>query len=518
MGVWLTAVFIVAALVLFIRWRKKKFSYFKELGVPGPEPSLLWGNLWEYHTLGLYKALDKWCREYGDICGFYNGDVPFLIIKDLDFLEQIYIKNFQNFTARGVTMRTDQMHPVVGKMVIHVRGDEWRRMRSCVTSGFTSSKLKQMVPHIAESAEVFMDMLDGYADTEKEVNLRLQFQALSMDYIGQAAFGIETCFQRELNDIFFTTARRVLPGVMTGPAHMVAQSTTTMGKVMSPFYWFLGQFGSLTFRVFSRETTKMIELRKNHPELRKPDILQNLLDAEIEEEALTEAVMKSETKENADGPKKRLRALSPREVIMNATLLFMGGFETTSIAMCYLTFLLAKHQDVQDKLREEVKEAVGEQGELDYDTITKKLKYLVQVVEEGLRLYPPAVVATSRQAEEDFEWNGMKFKAGTCVMAPTYQLHRDPRYWVDPDTFDPERFSAENESSIHKMAFQPFGVGPRHCVGFQMARMEIRYTLARLVQRYRVDLGESQKGEMRMDSYAMVSSPENGPWLKFYRL
>ncbi|KAL1468772.1 hypothetical protein MTO96_041261, partial [Rhipicephalus appendiculatus] len=197
---------------------------------------------------------------------FYNGDVPFLLIKDLDFLEYAYIKNFQNFTARGVTMRTDQMHPVVGQMVIHVRGEQWRRMRSCVTSGFSSSKLKQMVPHIAESAEVFMDMLELYADSEKEVNLRLQFQALSMDYIGQAAFGIETCFQREVENIFFTTARQVLPGVMTGPAHMIAQSTTTMGNAMKPFYWFLGQFGSLTFKVFSKETTKMIEQRKSHPE------------------------------------------------------------------------------------------------------------------------------------------------------------------------------------------------------------------------------------------------------------
>ncbi|KAL1430290.1 hypothetical protein MTO96_015170 [Rhipicephalus appendiculatus] len=355
---------------------------------------------------------------------FYNGDVPFLLIKDLDFLEYAYIKNFQNFTARG------------------------------------------MVPHIAESAEVFMDMLELYADSGE------------------------------------------------------GESTTTMGNAMKPFYWFLGQFGSLTFKVFSKETTKMIEQRKSHPELRKPDILQNLLDAEIEEEALSEVVNKSEAQQTADGVKKRVRALSPREVIMNATLLFMGGFETTSIAMCYLTFLLAKHQDVQDKLREEVKEAVSESesGIIDYEMLTKKLKYLIQVVEEGLRLYPPAVVATSRQADEDFEWNGMKFKAGTCIMSPTYQLHRDPRYWVDPDTFDPERFSPENESSIYKMAFQPFGVGPRHCVGFQMARLELRYTLARLVQRYRVELGESQKGEMKMGGYAMISAPDNGPWLKFYKL
>ncbi|XP_065303466.1 cytochrome P450 3A14-like [Dermacentor albipictus] len=519
MSLWFTTAFIVVALALLIRWRKKKFSYFKELGIPGPEPNLLWGNLWEYHSLGLHKAFDKWCKEYGDICGFYNGDVPFLLVKDLDFLEYVYIKNFQNFTARGVTMRTDQQHPIVGQMLIHVSGDQWKRMRSCVTSGFTISKLKQMLPHIAESAEVFMDMIEPYADTDEEVNLRLQFQALTMDYIGQAAFGIETCFQRKVDDVFFTTARRVLPGVMTGPAHMIAQSTTTLGNIMKPFYWFRGQFSSPTFKVFSKETTKMIEKRKAHPKIRKPDILQNLLDAELEEEARSEAPINGGAPETDDGEIKRVRrALSPREVIMNSTLLFMGGFETTSIAMCYLTFLLAKHQDVQDRLREEVTEAVKKSGTLDYDMLTKKLRYLIQVVEEGLRLYPPGVAATSRKAEGDFEWNGVKFKAGTCIMSPTYQLHKDPRYWIDPDTFDPDRFSPENESLIHEMAFQPFGVGPRRCVGFQMARLELRYTFARLVQRYRVELGESQKGEMRMGGYAMLSAPENGPWIKFYKL
>ncbi|XP_037521616.1 cytochrome P450 3A14 [Rhipicephalus sanguineus] len=518
MLLWFTIAGLAFAVTLLIRWRKKTFSYFKELGIPGPEPNLLWGNLWEYHSLGLHKAHDKWCKEYGDICGYYNGDVPFLLVKDLDFLEYAYIKNFKNFTARGITMRTDQMHPVLGQMVIHLRGDKWRRVRCCVTSCITSSKLKKMVPHVAESAEVFMDILKPLANTDQEVNLRPKFQALSMDYIARGAFGIEKCFQHDVDDIFFATARRVLPGVMTGPAHMIAQSTTTLGKAMKPFYWFLGHFGLHTFELFSKETTKMIELRKAHPELRKPDILQSLLDAELEEETLSEAVTKGGTRQTANGLKKKVRALSPKEVIMNATLLFMGGFETTSTALCYLTFLLAKHQDVQDRLREEVKKGVTETGKLSYKMLTKTLKYLVQVVEEGLRLHPPAVVATSRQAEADFEWNGVKFKAGTCIMYPTYHMHRNPRYWTNPEVFDPERFSSENASSIHKLTFQPFGVGPRHCVGFQMARLWIRYTLARLVQRYRIELGESQKGEMKMRGCAMNTVPANGPWLKIYTL
>ncbi|CAN8008000.1 unnamed protein product, partial [Ixodes pacificus] len=96
----LSTLFVLLAINL-IRWRRKTFSYFKDLGIPGPKPNLIWGNLWEYHQNRLFRALDKWCKEYGDIFGFYNGDVPMLVVKDLEFLKHVFIKNFSNFTDRG---------------------------------------------------------------------------------------------------------------------------------------------------------------------------------------------------------------------------------------------------------------------------------------------------------------------------------------------------------------------------------------------------------------------------------
>ncbi|XP_070392531.1 cytochrome P450 3A14-like [Dermacentor albipictus] len=129
---------------------------------------------------------------------------------------------------------------------------------------------------------------------------------------------------------------------------------------------------------------------------------------------------------------------------------------------------------------------------VDYEIVTRKLKYLQQVVDESLRLMPPALIFTTRRAKEDFEYNGLRFKAGTCVMSPTYHVHTDSRYWPDPFVFDPNRFSAENETAIPKMAHQPFGLDPRRCVGMRMALTNIKYTLARILTKFTLELGEKQ--------------------------
>ncbi|KAL1432674.1 hypothetical protein MTO96_012890 [Rhipicephalus appendiculatus] len=157
--------------------------------------------------------------------------------------------------------------------------------------------------------------------------------------------------------------------------------------------------------------------------------------------------------------------------------------------------------------------------ELDYETVTKKLQYLSQVVSEALRLYPPVLTFTSRKAVNDFEYNGVHYKAGTCFFSPMLQVHRDARYWPDPLSFNPDRFSPENESNYHKVAYQAFGIGPRNCIGMRMAYMELYSTIARLVQRFQFELGPSQgEGPLEIISEAIVSKPSIGPWIVFRRI
>ncbi|XP_075545076.1 cytochrome P450 3A14-like isoform X3 [Dermacentor variabilis] len=381
----LTLCFVTA---LFI-WRRNHFNYFKKLGIPGPEPSLIWGNLAEYHSMESYKVLGKWIEKYGNTFGFFNGDAPFIVTNDLDFIEYVFVRNFQNFVDRGFTMMTDQMHPVLGKSVMHVGGLEWKNIRSTVSCSMSAAKLKL---------------------------------------------------------------------------------------------------------------------------LRKPDILQNLIDAEYANDTAERSGARNS---NGFSPAKKASA---HAIATSASIVFIGGFDTISTSLCYIAFTLAKYPDIQEKLRQEVLEALSTSGTLDYETVMRKMKYLGHVLDETLRLYPPGLLFVTRQAKEDFEYNGITFKAGTAFMVSQYHLQRDPQYWPNAEEFDPERFAPENEALLRKTAHVPFGIGPRNCVGRRLALLNLKYTVARMVQKYRLELGKSQMGSMEIGAYGMVSTPARGPWIKFYRV
>ena len=150
-------------------------------------------------------------------------------------------------------------------------------------------------------------------------------------------------------------------------------------------------------------------------------------------------------------------------------------------------------------------------GERDvtYDDLAR-LPYTDGVIQEAMRLYPP-VYSLARRAHEDTEIGGYRVKAGSEVVLWIYMTHRDPRWWPEPDAFRPERFTPEEEERRPKLAYAPFGAGPRACIGKVFATVEARLLLATLAQRHRLELARSlpvqakpritlvPKGGMRMD-------------------
>uniref|UniRef100_A0A4D5RPE8 Putative cytochrome n=1 Tax=Ixodes scapularis TaxID=6945 RepID=A0A4D5RPE8_IXOSC len=485
--------------------RRKTFSYFKSIGIPGPPPNLIWGNIREYHKNGFYKALNEWCQTYGDIFGFYNGDVPTLVVKDLDMLEYVFVRNFKNFTDRGITMRTDEMHPSLGKAIINAKESQWRTLRGYASSGFSAAKLKRMMPHISEQAEVLIDILGEVSDLGRELPTFETFQALAMDNVGRTFFGLNSTFQHNVQDAFIAKALNVIPQMMTGPFHFIAHCTTSFGRIVKPLAWLNKLLGTFALENFSRDIAKIVEQRRKNPSLRRNDVLQCLIDAEERPDDKTNKKSTNNVASKIKGNIKRLRKLTEEETTLQATIFFLGGFQTISISLCYATFLLAKHPDIQEKVRKEVREAVAKSGSLNYETVMHKLRYLGQVLNETLRMYPPSLTFMTRAAKNDFEYNGTKFKAGLTIMSPVLHVHMDSRYWPEPHKFNPDRFSPENIGNFHKMAFQPFGHGPRNCVGYMMAVLELRYTLARMVQSFRFDLGETQKLKFATADYTPVA-------------
>ncbi|XP_077495651.1 cytochrome P450 3A14-like [Amblyomma americanum] len=496
---------VILLTTLLLTWRWRHFSYFKRLGIPGPRPNLLWGNLMEYHSTDLYKVIGRWIEKYGDIYGFYNGDVPFVVTTDLDLIEKVCVRNFKNFMNRGVTMATMQQHPYLGRSVLHVPAPYWKNIRSSVATIFSPVKLKQMMPSLEKDVNIYLSSLEQYAETGEEVHMLRMYEPFAMDLTGRRCFGIPEQIQDNPDHPTLGLAKYTANDGMTGALHMVGQCVGSLGPFMKPLC-FLSLL-PVRFHFRKMEVQKRIETRLKDPSSRKPDILQHLIEAKyVERESANGA------KQEENGVSKS-RPLTTDEVIISAGTLCLAGFETMASSLSYVTFTLAQHPDVQEKVREEVRDAVREQGTLDYDTVMKKLNYLEQVMNETLRLYPPGLTFVTREAKEDFQYKELKFKAGTCFMVPLYQIMRDARFWPEPLEFRPERFSPENEDKLNKRAFLAFGIGPRNCLGMKIAVLYLKFTIAKLVQKYCFQLGPSQKGEMTLASHAMVSEPSEGPWV-----
>lgn len=166
-----------------------------------------------------------------------------------------------------------------------------------------------------------------------------------------------------------------------------------------------------------------------------------------------------------------------------AVSIFLAGYETTAVALTWITHFLLSHPQAMNQLTTEVDTVLGERPPTFADL--PQLAYTRMLIQESLRLYPP-VWWLLRTAREDDEIDGYPIPAGTVVAPMPYVIHRHPDFWPEPEHFDPERFAPERAAQQHKLAWIPFGAGQRICIGKEFALMEGQLILAHMMQRYRI--------------------------------
>lgn len=181
-------------------------------------------------------------------------------------------------------------------------------------------------------------------------------------------------------------------------------------------------------------------------------------------------LMESRGMLKTDNPKPVIREWSDVEIVGQCFLFFFAGFETSATLTCFTLHELMENPEYQDRLLQEIMDAEQElDGKLISYEKLQAMPYMEMVVQECLRKWPGAI-ATDRVCTKDISYdlgNGKKLdlKVGDCIWVPTVGLHRDPKYFPNPDKYDPERFSEENKDNIKPFTFLPFGVGPRNCIG-----------------------------------------------------
>jgi cytochrome P450 len=202
--------------------------------------------------------------------------------------------------------------------------------------------------------------------------------------------------------------------------------------------------------------------------------------------------------------------LTDREIRDEAITMFAGSTETSASALAWACYLLASHDDVMCSIRAEVAGVVGD-GSVRLGHVAR-LGYVDKVVKETLRLYPP-VWRTSREALDTYSLNGFAVRKGKQVVASQYLIHRNPRYFPDPERFNPARWNEDFTRSLPKFAYFPFGGGQRVCIGQALATTVLTVTLATIVARVRFET-TAQKPEPKAST---MLRPRAGVQLRVLR-
>ncbi|KAL1476232.1 hypothetical protein MTO96_036665, partial [Rhipicephalus appendiculatus] len=474
-------------------WRRNKFNFFKERGIPGPEPSLISGNFFQLWNQDTIKVLDEWSNTYGDIYGMFNGDAPFLMVKDLELLRRVFIKDFATFDVWALM----NSNPEQRNSLSFAKADRWKFIRRFVSIAFTSAKLRPMVGNMNKAVDHFLDLLETRCREapDGEANAYPLLGSLAFELVAETACGLYLDVQHKPNDKYFDSAKSYTLNVIDSAYQRAGQFFSGFKGLVCLLET---HFGHEPLVALTRKAVPIVAFREKDPSLARPDLLQTLLEAKVPEELLTEQEFRERPNDKGD-------FLMPvRHVASNAATILTAGFETVSANSSHCAFCLAKYPEIQEKVRQEVNAAYEKHGGFTYDAISD-MPYTTQVIFETLRLYSPVVAFTSRQAASDYRYKDMILPKGINIMACTQQIHMDPRHWDRPEEFDPDRFSPEQKASRDPLAFQPYGIGPRNCAGMKLAQLEMILIVAKL-------------GEMELKTQSIIASPKKGVWLRVERI
>ena len=289
-----------------------------------------------------------------------------------------------------------------------------------------------------------------------------------------AADGRPVDVENEMMRLTRTVVLRALLGADLGPfTATIDDAWTVINQHVGESFWSLGLTDRLPTRRYRRFQAARAVLRdavdyvisqRRRSATESTDLLSMLLSARDEESG---------------------EAMTDEQLRVEVTTFLLAGQETTSLALTWTWYLLSQHASARRRLEEEI-DAVLDGRPPEYSDLVN-LPYTRMVIDEAMRLYPPAW-GFSRQALADDELGGFHLPRGWLAFVIPYVLHRLPQFWHDPEAFDPERFLPEPSAERPKFVYVPFGAGPRQCIGSHFALIETQLVVATLAQRYRLHL------------------------------
>ncbi|GBP26432.1 Cytochrome P450 9e2 [Eumeta japonica] len=398
-------------------------------------------------------------------------------------------------------------------------------MRSTLSPAFTGSKLRGMVPLIQDCSKNLVKYLeaeiqkngDGYFD----VDSKDLFTRYANDVIATCAFGLRVDSIAEKDNEFYRMGYKF--------------TNFTYTQILKMFtilvFPFINQI--IEMDIFPKDVTGflrqiVLDTMKNRDENKifRPDVIQILL--EVKKGILKHEKVKDDkdagfatVEESAIGKSAIKQVWDDDDLVAQAILFFLAGFDTVSTAMVFLMYELAVNSDVQAKLRQEIDDCYEKyQGNVDYEKLNQ-MKYLDMVLSESLRKWPPAP-NLDRECQKHYNLGKPHDKAmkdfylekGSQVIVPVWAIHHDPRYYPQPEQFNPERFSDDNRHNIKPFTYMPFGVGPRNCIGSRLALTEVKSMVFDLLRHFELSPASKTRIPPQLDPSTFAIRMLGGHWIR----
>uniref|UniRef100_A0A3B4YIF6 unspecific monooxygenase n=1 Tax=Seriola lalandi dorsalis TaxID=1841481 RepID=A0A3B4YIF6_SERLL len=451
-----TWILLITFICIFVMYGYWTYGVFEKLGIPGPKPFMYLGSVCRSNPV--YYLDDLECaKKYGRLWGTYELKMPMLVVMDPDMLKTILVKEcFTYFTNRRV--RTHKINTKRNK-----------RQKNVVQKTLYRSRVMELMFSIMKHhSRKLTDRLQSRLGNDDVIIVKDFFGPYSMDVMASCAFNVDM-------------------DSINNPSGTPLFFHSTFFLYIDRYLLGVSLFTKTSTAFFKAIVEKIRAERTGSSHQNSGDLLQHMINSQTVNEPRKE---------------EQNKGLTDHEIISQVTMFLFAGYETSATTLVFLVYTLARNPEVMKRLQKEIDSTFPNKGPVQYEALMQ-MEYLDSVVNECLRLYPPAA-RIERVAKETVKINGVTIPKDIVVMIPVYALHRDPELWPEPEEFKPDRFSKENKQSINSYTYLPFGVGPRNCIGMRFALVMAKLALVEVLQNYSFSVCKETEIPLQMDPEGLL--------------
>jgi cytochrome P450 len=450
---------------------------------PGPRGHALVGSLPELRADRL-SFLSRTALQYGDVVNYRIATFHLMQVSHPDGIQRVLQENHRNYTKDSPTLR--EFRRVLGNGLFTSEGAFWLRQRRLMQPAFHRQRIAALGEMMVNATQAMLEGWQSASLSGQPLDISREMMALTLEIACRALFSADIQLHvqeigRAVTDVVEQVVFRFDHPFYPSPPFPTPRNRRYQAAMQS-----LDHIAYELIRKRRRQPVEGGDLLSLLIEMRDEETGQGMTDQELRDEVVT---------------------------------LLIAGHETTATALSWTFYLLSQNPPARQRLRQELDLVLA--GRLPSTADLPSLPYARMVIDESMRLYPPAWV-TERIAEADDEICGYKIPAGTVMVVSPYVMQRHPAYWENPGSFDPERFLPERSAGRPRYAYFPFGGGPRMCIGNSLALTEAQLVLATVVQHCQLELATEppveplplvilrQKGGLWMNVQEPLPSPKIG--------